>query len=111
MPITPLDLQTLFTQMAKPGAQQAQGREAVLHLQQQQAAKLEAQEQLHRHTVGQVADDEDHNLALKADTEHQGSPQSGGREPPEPKSGEEGSKKSQERWADPDLGQHIDVTG
>ncbi|MGI5064769.1 hypothetical protein [Treponema putidum] len=112
MAIQPIDLQTLYAQMAKVGKQQGAEQQLVSMVKdaQQQQNKIDAEKRLS--TVQIVDSDNNENLRINKD----------GRSPEEENKKEESSKKqttpqteqepdTEEYIKDPSLGQRVDISG
>ena len=112
MAIQPIDLQTLYAQMAKVGKQQGAEQQLASMVKdaQQQQNKIDAQKKLS--SVQVVDSDSNKNLRINKD----------GRSPDEENNGGENTKKqntaqteqetdSEEYIKDPSLGQRVDISG
>lgn len=112
MAIQPIDLQTLYAQMAKVGKQQGAEQQVASMVRdaQQQQNKIDAQKKLS--TVQLVDSDSNKNLRINKD----------GKSPDEENKGGENAKKqntpqtdqeinNEEYIKDPSLGQRVDISG
>lgn len=107
MPITPIDLQTLFLQMDRVAKQHSVEKDGAALQQSLQSAAVQKRDDEAARSVKAVKDDQKGAEALKNDNEGSSSPQ-----------GEEGKRRGKpegetgkETVKDPALGGHIDITG
>ena len=109
MPLLPIDLQTLFTQLNQVGKEQAVQKEAAAHAQalqgSQLARKTEIRDNAVNETQGQSQGPEQVKPRLRKNKEHGRKP-SGGEEEKHPS-----GKSPREQFSDPALGRNVDLSG
>ena len=111
MAVNPIDLQTLYVQMPLVGKEQANTRLAVVHAQELQAQKILKEQEAKGHAVIAIDAMDDENLAVHQDQKER-SNLSHHHSPGEKKEDQENVDiEKDEKFQDPDLGQHIDISG
>ncbi len=106
MPITPLDLQTLFVKMGQVGKEQAQAQNASAVQQAVRGREISQDELQKDQQVNQTPEDrEDEKVRDKKDQD-QGARQ--GKQHQGSQDQEEAKKKT---FQDPDVGRNVDITG
>ena len=108
MPLLPIDLQTMFSQMNQVGKEQA-AREAVSpQFQLSQGAEIVKRTEEDDNSVNQTRDTGDGLEKVKDQKEREGKRRASGREKKEKESTREKEKKY---FEDPDLGHHVNIVG
>jgi hypothetical protein len=105
MPIQPIDLQILFSQMNQVGKDVAHQKEAALLSQSIQGGELVKETHHKDESVNQTKQVEDEVAKVRDDEKHKE------RKQQEPKGGEHREEKKKKVFQDPDLGTHIDISG
>ncbi len=110
MPLLPIDLQTLFSQMNQVGKEQAAQREvSVLHQSLQGSEMIKKAEQADN-SVNETKQVGDGLEKVKEEGNKEGEKKSRKREKGKDKESTS-AKENDELFRDPDLGQHIDIVG
>ena len=106
MPVLPIHLQTMFSQMNQVGKEQAQQQQAAPAAQSEQASEIVRQSEARDNSVNQSADAGDGPEGVNDGEERQGSSEE------QHRGKEEKQDKPEKRpvFTDPDLGHHIDIT-
>ncbi len=108
MPVTPLDLQTLFSQINQVGKEQAAQKEGAVLQQSMQANTMVKQAQVKDKTVNEAKEPDPEAVKVKDEKKNKTSL----KKQTEERKGEE-KKEDAEREVvkDPALGTHIDISG
>ena len=112
MAIQPIDLQTLYAQMAKVGKQQGAEHQLASMVKdaQQQQNKIDAQKKLS--SVQVVDSDSNKNLRINKDGKSPDEENKGGEHPKKQNTSQiEQEPDSEEYIKDPSLGQRVDISG
>ena len=112
MAIQPIDLQTLYAQMAKVGKQQGAEQQLASMVKdaQQQQNKIDAEKRLS--TVQLVDSDSNNNLRINKDGMSPDEDDRGGEHPKKQNTAQtEQEPDSEEYIKDPSLGQRVDISG
>lgn len=110
MPVNPIDLQTLYVHMHQHGKDQANSRQAVIHAQEVQAQKLIKEDQNKINAVNEMAPADEENMGIQKDKHNPPDQEASGKKGP-PDKDQEAPPPEKERFQDPQLGSHIDITG
>jgi len=108
MSIKPLDLQTMFVRLNEVSKEQSQNQQAAALQQNQEARKLVERELMQNSSVNPTK--EDREVVKVEEREPESGRKEEGENPPAPGEKEE-EKKKQKVVQDPDMGQHIDISG
>lgn len=105
MAIHPIDLQVLFSRLNQIGREQAVQRDAQIQAQAVAASEIAEQSESRDHRVSELSTEEEGPEVVNEEDEgKQGTGQ-------ESRSSNEEEEPTQEVFRDPDLGQHIDISG
>ncbi len=112
MPVSPLDLQTLFTQMDKVGREQSLQKEGAAIQQSVQGAVAAKRNEEQARTVKSTHSAEDDERKLQVDTEEPGaSSGQGGSGSADQEAEGQGGAEGKEVIKDPGLGLRVDLSG
>lgn len=110
MSLKPIDLQTLFSHLNQVGKEQAVAKEASAVQQSQQGENLMKRAEEQRKKVKQT-DDPDTGPEKVNEDERKENEKGRQQERHEKRDQEKNEKKRDELFKDPDLGQHLDISG
>lgn len=108
MPIKPLDLQTLFVKMSQVGKEQSHIKNAAAVQQSLRGQEISREELKKDHQVNESSEDTESGKVKddqKNASQGEGKDESGGLELSDE------MKRKKEVFSDPDMGQHVDISG
>ena len=105
MAVQPIDLQVLFARLNQVGREQAAARDAQVQAQAVAGSEIAERSEEQDHRVAQLSTEEDGPEVVNDESEgNQSGEQQGGSE-------QHSESGDNEVFRDPDLGQHIDISG